>query len=85
MDLANFFASITPGDLAAVRQALDADPCLIDVRHPNKDAWDERSALHCAAKYGHLDIVKLLVERGAEVYSNAMCTYPPVIVAAWKN
>ena len=28
---------------------------------------------------------KLLVERGAEVYTNPMNTYPPVIQAAWND
>jgi ankyrin repeat protein len=73
------------GECDAVRQWLDEHDYLIHVRNPNADAWDEQSLLHAAAKYGHLEIVQLLVERGADVYSNPMASYPPVIVAAWND
>ena len=68
-----------------MRQWIDEHDYLVHVRNPNADAWDEQSLLHTAAKYGHRDIVQLLVERGAEVYSNPMASYPPVIIAAWND
>jgi len=71
--------------LGAVRQWIDEHDYLVHVRNPNADAWDEQSLLHTAAKFGHRDIVQLLVERGAEVYSNPMASYPPVIIAAWND
>jgi ankyrin repeat protein len=72
---------IRAGDIDAVRTAIDASPDLIHTSDPDPDQWDEKTALHCASKFAHLDIVKLLVDRGAEVYSNPMNTYPPVFVA----
>jgi ankyrin repeat protein len=79
------FVLISKGDMDAVKHALDDHAWLVQARNPNKDAWDELSPLHCAAKHGHLALVKLLVERGAEVYSNPMSTYPPVMIAAWNQ
>ena len=85
MDISAFFTLIVSGETDAVRQALANSPWLTDVRCPRDEDWDERWPLHCAAKYGHLEIVKLLVEKGAEVYSNPMATYPPVIIACWNK
>jgi uncharacterized protein len=72
---------IRAGDIDAVQSAIDASLDLIHTSDPDPEQWDEKTALHCAAKHAHLDIVKLLVERGAEVYSNPMNSYPPVFVA----
>jgi ankyrin repeat protein len=72
---------IRAGDLAQVRAAIDANVDLVFTHDLDPDQWNERTALHCAARHGHLEIVKLLVDRGAEVYSNPMNTYPPVFVA----
>lgn len=87
MDIAAFYAALARGDADEVRRRLDEHPWLIDVRNPDTSdrAWDERQPLHCAAKRGHLPVVRLLVERGAEVYSNPMCSYPAVTVAAWEK
>jgi len=85
LDISAFFTLIVSGETDAVRQALANSPWLTDVRCPRDEDWDERWPLHCAAKYGHLEIVKLLVEKGAEVYSNPMATYPPVIIAFWNK
>ena len=41
----------------------------------------ELTALHCAARNAELDIVKLFVDRGAEVYSHPFNSYPPIFVA----
>ena len=83
--LIQLFIHTKAGDLSAVRQWLDEHDYLIHARNPDADAWDEQSLLHTAAKYGHLTVVELLVERGAEVYSNPMASYPPVIIAAWND
>ena len=64
---------------------MDESAFLIHARNPDSEAWQELSPLHCAAKHGHLAIARLLVERGAEVYSNPLATYPPVIIAAWNK
>lgn len=43
------------------------------------------TTLQFAAARGRLQVCKLLVERGAEVYTNPMSTYPPVLQAAWEG
>ena len=70
MNFREFRQLIRSGDLAKVRAAVNAFPGLLHTHAPEPDQWDEKTALHCAARYAHLDIVKFLVERGAEVYSN---------------
>jgi ankyrin repeat protein len=76
---------ITDGDLEGVRTQLDATTFLVHVRNPDTEAWDQSTPLHTAAKQGHLEMSRFLVERGAEVYSNPMSTYPPVVIAAWNK
>lgn len=85
MDLVPFFESAVSGDLGHLKATLAEHPYLITVRNPNTEAWDESTVLHTAAKHGHLDLVKHLVEAGAEVYSNPMSSYPAVIIAAWNS
>ena len=85
MDLASYFSEIVSGDHEAIREQLEGQPFLANVRNPDAEAWDESSPLHVAAKYGHLEVVKMLVEAGSEVYSNPMASYPPVIIAAWNK
>ena len=85
MDIATLFSHTTAGNEQDLRTLLDRHPFLLHVRN-TKPSWDEGlSLLHCAAKYGHLDLVRLLVDRGAEVYSNPTSSYPPVIIAAWNK
>ena len=72
---------IRAGDLDAVRAAVEANPDLVWTSDPDPEQWDQKTALHTAARHAQLEIVKLLVERGAEVYSNPMNSYPPVYVA----
>ena len=78
------FAYIAQGDTGAIARLLDADPMLVHARHadPNLHHW---TTLQFAAAEGQLAACRLLVERGAEVYTNPMSTYPPVIQAAWNN
>lgn len=88
MDNIALFNAIREGDLAVVKPFFEANPESIDIRNllaidSDTSAWNELTPLHTAAKYGHLDLVKWLIEHGAEVYSNPMATYPAVIIAAW--
>ena len=78
------FSCIEADDAEGVRALLDADAMLVHSRHadPERHHW---TALQFAAGQGRLEICKLLVERGAEVYTNPMNTYPPVIQAAWNH
>jgi ankyrin repeat protein len=85
MNPQQIFKFISAGDADAVRTLLDANRDAVYVRNQDEENFDEMTPLHSAAKYGQLAIVKLLVERGAEVYSNPVATYPPVVVAAWHK
>lgn len=64
-----------------MRDAVRTQPDLLHTHDLSDDQWDQRTAMHCAARYAHLDMIKFFVEQGAEVYSNPMNRYPPVFVA----
>jgi uncharacterized protein len=55
------YEAVAVGDAGRVAQYVDADPALI--RAPNHNGW---TVLHMAAYFGHVDVVKLLLERGAD-------------------
>lgn len=78
------FPALEAGDLDTIRRLLDEDAGLVHVRHvdPNLHHW---TTLQFAAANGQLGACRLLVERGAEVHTNPMNTYPPVIQAAWNK
>ena len=78
------FQAIEQGSLDTVTGLVDASPGLVYVRQENEGLGLSTSLQYAAAK-GRLDICKYLVERGAEVYTNPMNTYPPVLEAAWNN
>ncbi|HEY3330177.1 MAG TPA: ankyrin repeat domain-containing protein [Capsulimonadaceae bacterium] len=78
------FALIENDKLTDLTALLDEDPMLVNIRHADP-ALNHWTALQFAAAFGKLDACRLLVERGAEVYTNPMNTYPPVIQAAWKK
>src|SRR5438874_2419434 len=78
------FPAIKAGDVGAVARLLDADPGLVHVRHADPELH-HFTPLQFAAAEGQLAACRLLVERGAEVYTNPMNTYPPVIQAAWNK
>lgn len=81
MDFTELRNVIQVGDLDGVKSAIKANPDLLHTHDPRGELWEERTALHCACRYAHLDIVKYLVSQGAEVYSNPMNTYPAVFIA----
>jgi ankyrin repeat protein len=78
------FPAIEVGDLDRVRRLLDEDPGLVHVRHADPQIH-HFTPLQFAAAKGQLAACRLLVERGAEVYTNPMNTYPPVMQAAWNK
>jgi len=84
MSLPKFFPLILAGDIEAVRSLLESDADLIHSRCSDPH-FRSLTALQFAAAKGQLAICKLLVGRGAEVYTNPMNTYPPVIHAAWNG
>jgi uncharacterized protein len=84
MTTQTIFPCILAGDIEAIRSLLDRDPALVHARHADPE-FEHWTTLQFAAAEGQLPVCKLLVERGAEVYTNPMNTYPPVIQAAWNR
>ncbi len=89
MDNDELFSAARRDDRAAIQQALAERPERVNERNlgaSDKDGtWDELTPIHSAAKHGHLELVKFLVESGAEVYSNPMASYPAVMLASWAG
>jgi ankyrin repeat protein len=75
-----FFKQIKSGNESEVRAILKACPYFIDAKF---DGY--MTPIKTAAASGHLNIVKLLVNHGAEVYSNPLASYPAVMDAAWNK
>lgn len=84
MTTQSIFSAIETGDLDAARILLDTDPMLVHARHADP-ALHHWTTLQLAAARGRLEVCRLLVERGGEVYTNPMNSYPPIIQAAWKQ
>jgi hypothetical protein len=84
-DIQPFFQAIRTGLLAEATERLKVDPWLSDVVNKAPNSWDERQAMHCAAKHGQLEIVKLLNKLDAEIYPHTPYHYPPVIIAHWND
>lgn len=64
MHVVQFFEACTKGDVEGVRGFLADDPSLAYATHPNQPhaGW---TALHESAKRGHSDVVRLLLQHGA--------------------
>lgn len=78
------FTYIEKNDYNGIRQLLDTEPMLVHSRYTDAEMnlW---TTLQFAADRGNLPVCRLLVERGAEIYTNPMNTYPPVMQAAWNK
>lgn len=76
------FHEVESGDVEAVRVLLDRDPGLI--RSRDKDGY---TMLHRAAQHGHLQLVELLIARGAPVdeRSHDGSNLTPLHLAAREN
>jgi uncharacterized glyoxalase superfamily protein PhnB len=61
-----FFEACAAGNVTALRTLLADDPALIHVEKPDEPhgGW---TGLHTAARDGHVDAVRLLIEQGANV------------------
>lgn len=80
----DIFEPIVSGNLDAVRAMLDADPGLVHARRTGGER-DGETTLGAASVAGNLEIVKLLVARGAQVYARGLHGYPAVMDAHWEK
>lgn len=78
------FKAIDQSETNDLRAILKTDPGLVHARHPDPELY-HWTTLQFAAARGRLAACKLLVDMGAEVYTNPKNTYPPVMQAAWGN
>ena len=78
------FIAIDQNSTADLEAILADDPGLVHARHANPDLF-HWTTLQFAAARGKLEACRLLVEKGAEVYTNPMNTYPPVLQAVWMK
>jgi hypothetical protein len=60
------FEAAAIGESQRVRQFLDAEPALAQAR--SQDGW---TLLHMASYFGHLDVARLLLDRGADVMARS--------------
>src|SRR5690349_13193365 len=63
--VSDFFAACERGDVARARELIASDPSLVRAADPGQPhgGW---TALHTAARRGQLEIVRLLLEQGAD-------------------
>ena len=73
----SFFKAVEDGDLEAVGSALAESPELCSAwRQTVHGYWE--SALHVSAQRGSIEIARLLIDAGADVYAVRQSGYPPV-------
>src|SRR5690242_17575801 len=64
-DVGRFFEACATGDIPTVRTLLAGDPNLVRVANP-RIQYGGWTGLHEAAKAGHLNVVRALLEHGAD-------------------
>jgi len=80
--IARLHASLVKGNKDIVAAELNADPTLVNQSLP--DVWGTggtagATPLHWAAMFGHIDIARLLIERGASMSAHdATYNAPPI-------
>lgn len=77
----NLFTFATEGNIEKVRQFLENNNFNINQSYPPY----ERTALHQASENGHFEIVRLLVEYGADVFAKNNHGRTPIDLVLGKN
>ncbi len=78
------FKPIEDNDLAEVERLVERDNGLVEVRR-TRSGKEGQTPLQVAAMGGSLDVVRFLIDKGAEVYALAAWTYPAVEHAHWAK
>ncbi len=78
MESDNLHRASKRGDLVAVKRHLAQDGADINLR----DNWSGETALHCTSEEGHLEIVKFLVESGADKDAKGSKDWTPLHFAS---
>ena len=73
-DLPPIFAAAVAGDVDQVRLLLDSSPLLVAERLPGS----ESTPLHEAAWHGRAEVIRLLLDRGADVNAEAALHETPL-------
>lgn len=76
----NIWDAAQNGQLDRVRAMLEGNPDRLNARDS-----DKRTALHLAIRYGHMDVVKLLLARGAAPDLRAYNNFTPLYMAVSCN
>ena len=63
----DIFTAALAGDLEAVKSFLEASPELLHASPPEKDMYSGGTILHLATVGGHDELVRYLVDRGADL------------------
>ena len=79
----SFFGAVRSGDAAKVKQLIAKDPAFIQAR--TIGIWEDDTALHLAAASGNNEIVKILLEAGADVNAKDTADITPLHRAAFNG
>ena len=91
-DEERWFATLETGDANAVARWLEERPGAVcwrrvkvgeDGKTGRADAW--ATSLQVAAEAGRVDLVQLLIDKGAAIYESAQWGYPAVAHAHWAK
>ncbi len=77
--------AVAAGDARRVIELLDEDASLVNVAEIVSDQIGSRQPLHVAADMDRMDLVELLVERGADLEGVRGDGFRPIHVALWEN